>query len=271
MTATSLTTQVPLWRKLIAGAAGLFSAIYFVTQVNVLRETAMLAVPVGGPVLAALIVHRPTLGAQLLARAIWWSNLGLGAILCIVASYSDLRFGLLMTFGHGLALLVIGRKGLAEASERAAFLPAAFRSSLLLLMVLALADAQSLAFFTVIEHYKHWDGVSEPLALGAVAFTVGFIGLYRLALWGALLSFATALTLFILTVGGALRLDHNLQVIVPMIMGFHVLAAAPMLVATALKKPLPAPPQRVRAFMGPVAITIVMTISISFGLYRYGL
>jgi hypothetical protein len=267
MTETSLTTQVPLWRKLLASAAGVLGAIFLTVKVGKPSEALILAIPVGGPAIAALIVHRPTLGPQLLARAIWWSNLGLGAFLCVVGGMSERSYGIMMVLGCGAALLVIGRKGLAEAIERAAFVPAAFRGSLLLLMVLALADAQSFAFFTIIEHDRSNDSATA-LALGAIAFTVGFIGLYRLAVWGALVSVATAFTLFVGTYRGIIRPSRELDALVLLITGVQMLAAAPMLLAMVRGKPLPAPPQRVRAILAPAAIIAVMVVSVSVGLAR---
>lgn len=270
MTDVQRITQVPLWRKLLAGAAGLVSAVYFVVEVGDMRDLALLAVPVGGPLVAAMLVHRPTLGPQLVARAVWWSSLALGVLLCVVGSGSDSRLGFAMTLACGAALLIIGRKGLAEASERAAFMPAAFRSSLLLLMVLAVADAQSLALFAVVDHNKDSGRALVPLVVSAIAFTAGFIGLYRLALWGAFLNFAVALALFLVTASGAIRLTSHLDVMISMLMGVHVLVAAPVIVGVLRQKPLPSLPQPVRAVLAPVAIAILMVIGISAKLYHFG-
>jgi hypothetical protein len=259
---------VEILRRTVAGLAGLVGGLALFIDAK--GDRAKLAIPIVGLFLAGLIAHGSTLGPQLLARAIWWSNLGLGTILCVLGSSHERNVGVIMTLGCGVALLAIGRKGLAQATERAAYAPAAFRSSLLLLMVLALADAQTLGLFTILE-YDTRNGPSGAFVLGAFAtvFVVGFVGLYRIKIWGAVVNSAAALVLFALTLFRALSLSHDLETIIAILMGVQLLVSVPMLVAALRGKPLLSPPAKLRPALATLAIVTVMGVSLWFGVARH--
>jgi hypothetical protein len=237
-------TQVPAWRKWVAGLAGVAAAV----RLFVLAEGyPTIYIPVLGLFAAAIAVHFAGLGPQLFARAVWWSNLGLGALLCILdGGRSDREAGLVFALACALALVVIGRKGLAEASERAAYVPAAFRGSLLLLMVLALADAQTFALFTAVALDKS-EGPAWVPGAASVCFVAGFVGLYRLRLWGAVLNAATALAVIALVSARMVHVHRDLDPVMIVLGVVQLLAAAPMFAAVARGRPLPAPGRRARA------------------------
>lgn len=230
-------TQVPAWRKWVAGLAGVAAAV----RLLVLAEGyPTVYVPVIGLVAAAIAVHFAGLGPQLFARAVWWSNLGLGAILCIIdGGRTEREGGLVFAVACALALVVIGRKGLAEAGERAAYVPAAFRGSLLLLMVLALADAQTFLLFTAVAVDKSEGQAILPAAASA-CFVAGFVGLYRLRLWGAVVNGVTAVVVIALVSAGMMHVHRDIDPVMVVLCAVQLLAAAPMLAAVALGRPLPA-------------------------------
>jgi hypothetical protein len=265
MDVTPSMTQVPLWRKLAAGVLGVSGSIALVIEAK--QEAWKVGIPILALIAAALVVHRPTLGPQLLARAIWWSNLGLGAILCFVGGSSERRAGIVLTWGCGLALLAISRKGLAEASERADYAPAAFRSSLLLLMVLALADAQTLLVFAMVEASRN---VLESAVMGfaGLVFLAGFVGLYKIRIWGALLNTLTAILLLALIGTTFVKPSHSIGPVILVLATVHTLAAAPMLLSVFAKLRLPSAPATARGLLTSIAVVLVMGTSMYFAFRR---
>jgi hypothetical protein len=144
-------------------------------------------------------------GSQILVRAILWSNLLLAAMVAWIASGHDQRVAAVLGSATGVALLALGRQGLDRAGG--AFVPVAFRGTLLALLVMALADAQSLLFWGSVlvsdDSPVQLTGVFALVCAGA--FTVGVAGLYRLRTWGLLVNGAAALALIALVLLGAFR------------------------------------------------------------------
>ena len=130
----------------------------------------------------AALVYRDHLPSQLLVRAGLWSNLILGTLLATSAS-GDGEIGVVMALATAAGLLALGRSGLDAPSDR--FAPVAFRGSLILALVMALADTQSLALFGAIGLERQDGGAT----LGCAALMlVALVGLYRLELWGLVLN-----------------------------------------------------------------------------------
>lgn len=260
---TTQATQVPLWRKLAAGVCSLAAAVGLLSLGH--GDAWKLAVAIAALCVAALVVHLPRLGPQVVARAAWWANLGLGTAFCVFGGSSERQGGLLVSLTCGAALLVIGRKGLAEASERAGYAPAAFRSSLLLLMALALADAQTFGLFAIISYSDRYQDrlrLSFYL-LGAVAavFTLGFVGLYRLRLWGAVLNLITAVVFALVVLSGVADFDHQVAQLLMVLCAGQVVAATPMMVGLIRGKPLPAAPPWLRGAGASSAVIALMLLS----------
>jgi hypothetical protein len=215
--------------------------------------------PVVALVSAAIVVLIPRLGPQLFARAVFWSNLGLGAILCLLGSGSETWSGFELAAACGIALLVVGRKGLAEGGERDAYAPAAFRSSLLLLMVLALADAQTFLLFGILnmdgaDGARFGPHVSALLLTAGAVLAVGFIGLYRVELWGAALNVGTCVAVLIVAGAGLIQVDDKVRKVVCALSALHVLVASPMLLSLFTKRRLPSPSPRVRGIAASAVI-----------------
>lgn len=133
---------------------------------------------------STLLLHRTHLGGQFLVRAVLWSNLILGFLVAISSGGADGGFGAAIAVGTGAGLIILGRSGLDGESSH--FAPAAFRTSLILAFVMALADTQSLMLFgaNALER-GHNVGLALPCA---AVMLVALVGLYRLRVWGLALN-----------------------------------------------------------------------------------
>ncbi len=183
---------IGLGRRLIATAGSLAAAAaipmellsdpFFTTDL----QLGFLFIPTLLCVIAAVLLHRPHLGGQMLARATWWSNLILGSLISVSSSGDERAIGFMLAVGSGSALLAMGRAGLGDQSTAGRFHPIAFRGSLIVAMVMALADTQSLLLFGGISAMNH-DPSVLPLVCASVML-LAVVGLYRLAVWGLALN-----------------------------------------------------------------------------------
>lgn len=256
----------PLWRRLLAGAAGL-AAVAALRETLGSGELAIAMLPIVLSIVAAVVVHVPRLGAQLFVRAVWWSNFALGVLIAAVGNTHERPCGFAMVTAAGLALGVIGRRGLGEAGERDAFAPVAFRTTFLLLMMLTLADAQTLGVFAValLSEESH-DGKAWIFVGGALGFVIAFLGLYRITLWGALLSVGTSVVLAVVLPFCAH--DDKLTVFVCLLCALEILVAAPMIVAVASGRRLPEPPLRVRTWVSRFVLATLWLASAGWAFAR---
>jgi len=244
-------------RGLLAGLCGLAGAGVFVESLPQTRTTAAL-IPPAALALAALAAPFPWLGAQLLARGLWWSNLVLGLVLVGLGSAHEIGIGTALTVGCAAALVVADRRALTTAAASAGFRPAAYAGTLQLLLVLALADAQTLLLFGAIEARR--SGPSSSIFFGlAVGFVLGFVGLLRLSLWGVGLTMASALTLGVLVGTHAMRFETDLLPVLLVIAAVQLVVPLPMLVSMATKRPLPALSLRAR---GLYARAVVVALAL---------
>lgn len=248
-------------RILTCGAASLVAALSLAAMARhdwpiVLPALLLLGV-------AALVGAHPSLGAQLFARATWWSNLVLGVVITLIGSGRERRWAVPMALACGLALLVADRRRLAAASERAAYAPAAFRSWLMLLMVFALADAQTFVLFGFVKLRDDLHASAVSLALFAIgaAYVVGFAGLFRLKLWGAVLNLGTSVVAAALIGSGALHVKSDLDSFLTLLSLAHVAVVLPLFVAVAVKWRPPTAPPRLRAFGASAVIVLLMGVA----------
>jgi hypothetical protein len=153
------------------------------------------------------------------------------------------------------ALLLAGRAGLDAASGR--FRPVAFRGTLVLSLVLALADAGSLSFCTFGTAMSGWRDAGAALALGALALLacVGVVGLLRLRTWGLLVALASNLLVGTLALTGALPLPPPLRWLFMGTAGLQLIVPLPMLVTIVRRRP--PPPDRWQRFRS-VATTVAI-------------
>lgn len=248
------------WRPALASLAALAGALGFV---GLLRSPSLaLAIPIGLLVAAAGLVWRESLPSQLLVRAVLWSNLLLGVLLSVDGNGHEQTLGGLLALSTGAGLLVLGRSGLAAPSP--VFSPAAFRGSLILALVMALADAQPLALFGVFQLGKSNPAEAAPLLACAALMVVAIVGLARLRVWGLVLNLVANLLIAGLALGGALKVPQLLAWTLATTALIQLLLPLPMIVTIARGRP-PAPIRhpRLRAALVPCVVVILMALSVA--------
>ncbi|MEZ4410937.1 MAG: hypothetical protein R3A52_31335 [Polyangiales bacterium] len=253
-------------RSALAALLGLVGAGFFVFKIHGDAKAAAY-IPPAALLVAAAAAQIPWLGAQLLARGLWWSNLVLGALLVFFGGGSESSLGAGLAAACGAALVMADRRELSAAAETAGFRPAAYAGTLQLLLVLALADAQTLGLFAVIEA-RHQGATAAVFALVALGLLAGFAGLIRLALWGVGLTMASAAALLAVMVTRAVRVDHDLRVPLGGLAVLQLAAPLPMLVSMALKKKLPEAPLRVRGMLANGVIVAVVLVTLAAWVLR---
>ncbi len=259
-----LLREVPGWRVALTAVASLVAVgcgAYALSPLGGESFHWFLMMPIAGLALAGLASPLAALEAQLFARAVEWSNLGLGVVLTVLGSARERERGVLLALSCGVTLLALGRAGLAESERRAKFVPAAFRSSLLLLMVLALADAQSFGLFGAALLPGPPTAAGALLLVAAVAIIVGFVLLMRLSLVVLFVNVAACLVVLALTI--VVQLE-NLSPVLFTLAAVHLLVAAPTLVSAARRRPLGVTlSPRARAIGATGAILALMLASIA--------
>jgi hypothetical protein len=219
-----------------------------------------------------------TRGALMLARSIWWSALGVGALVALfAANASDVaRPALVIVLATSVSLLASGRHGLAHVAQPE-LAPAAYPRATMVSMIMALADAQALGWLAATMIYsatQHGDDLAKMLEVQAFAMLVccgvalcALWGLYRLRLWGLVLSAVTTVAI------GALSLTplFGLRDAGPIPYAFAGSAAiqiallAPLFVAI-VRRRAPSPPspraQRIAAATPAVVIVALAALSV---------
>jgi hypothetical protein len=202
-----------------------------------LTEMAILLIPTALCTLSAVLLHHGYLGSQVLARATWWSNLIFGTLVSISAGDTEgNRLGFMLAIGSGLALLAMGRAGLAQGVRAGRFHPVAFRGSLIVALVMALADAQSLLFFGAMIVHDHV-GMGTPLDVLPLAcagvMMIAVLGLFRLATWGLALNLFANVVIAGLGLAGALGLPGPIVASLVVTAVLQILLPMPLLLAVA--------------------------------------
>jgi hypothetical protein len=200
-------------------------------------QVAILLIPTVLCTLSAVLLHHGYLGSQVLARATWWSNLIFGTLVAISAGDAvGNRLGFMLAIGSGLALLAMGRAGLDAGARSGRFHPVAYRGLLIVALVMALADAQSLLFFGAIMAHDHTGMGMPPAILPLVCAGVMMIavfGLFRLAVWGLMLNLLANVAIAGLGLAGALELPGPIVGSLVATAVLQILLPVPMLVAMA--------------------------------------
>jgi hypothetical protein len=226
------TSRVTNLRKGLASVAALLLSGALLRQIVDAQGThggpewafvlAMIAMPAVG---AGLLWTRK-LPLQLLARGIWWSFSLMGGLVVASGSEQGRDIGLAMVACGGVALLAAGRLGL-DASDRR-FQPVAFRRTLLLALVLAMADTGALLWLGLADAIFEGHAALLPLVACMIA---GVIGLLRLRTWGLIVSMASNIALVTLALCNVLSLPHPLR---PLFIGtalLQLIVPVPMLVS----------------------------------------
>jgi hypothetical protein len=232
--------------------------------------------PAGLLALSAALAHHGRTGSQLLARGVWWANLVLGTLLCLAGGGSERLFGLSLVIATGAPLLAMGRMGLDEDDE-GAFRPVAFRRTLSLAMIMAVADAQALVFWGILKlRHDSWTRGPLPqetqgviLLMAAAVVLVGIVGLYRLRVWGLLVAALGALGLIVLAASDVCGLERPLPESLVATSVIQLLLPVPI-VAAILRGSAPAPSQpSLTARLAPQAVVLLlMVVSATVALAR---
>jgi hypothetical protein len=218
--------------------------------------------------LSSVLAWRRHVGGQLLARAVWWSNLILGTLIAISGSSSERGIAAVLALCTGAALIAAGRADLDEATPSGTFLPTVFRGTLICMLVMAMADAQSLLLFGALQLTERHPFVVSlarqalPIGVAALLF-VSVIGLYRLRLWGLLLDLVASLALALLALTSTLDLPSPLLVAYIVTAAAQWLVAAPLMIALIRRRaPTPRPSLQKLSF-GLTTLLIAGMIAIS--------
>lgn len=165
---------------------------------------------------AGRLACRDGVGAAMLARAIWWSNLVVG-VLIATAFIDDVQrsFGVFVAISCAVALLAAGRRGLDDDRPGDPFSPVRFRGQLLVALVMAFADAQTLAFSALIQlriGMQGWNlagtlSYAGPTIIAAAVMALSVWGLYRLRTWALILNLVANIAIAFFALEGSLGLS----------------------------------------------------------------
>jgi hypothetical protein len=222
-----------------------------ITEAHHAREVLFGGATIAVPFVVAALVWTNRLTAQLLARGAWWSMLLLG-MLGAMTGRRDAGFGVFIASCSAGALLAAGGAGLAS---RGRFAPVAFRGTLLISLVLAIADTGAITWFGIGEatfDHKYW------VPCIAVPMIVGVIGLVRLRTWGLIVNALTNAAIIVLVGKRIVALPSPLRELFMVSATVQLLIPIPML-ASILRGRAPNPDawRRTKA-IAPIAIILAI-------------
>jgi hypothetical protein len=253
----------------VATVAPLAGAVTMVTWEHDMLH--VFSLPAGLLVLSAALAHHGRTGSQLLARGVWWANLVLGTLFCLAGSGSERSFGLTVVLATGAPLLAMGRMGLDEDDE-GAFRPLAFRRTLSLAMIMAVADAQALLFWGVFKlRYDKWTRGPLPhetqgviLLLAAAVVLFGIVGLYRLRVWGLVVGAVSALGLIALAMSDVCGLEPPLPQSLVATSAIQLLLPVPIIAAIVRgRAPAPSPPSFAARLAPQAVVALLVLVSVT--------
>jgi hypothetical protein len=268
---TSGFERLTRWGRLgVATASAMFAAVLMRMWGGSLP--AALWIPTGLLALSALVLHHGHVGSQLVVRSVWWANLVLGTLIALSDRGREGHVGALLAVAMGTALLTMGRLGLDEG-EGTAFRPIAFRTTLTLGMVMAVADAQALALFGALklppEGWKESADERLPqaamLLVSAGLLVAAIAGLYRLRVWGLFLATMCAAGVCALSVTDSFGLPSPLGTGMALTSAVQVLLPMPVFVAILGGRPVAATssPSRLARLVPGALVVLMMTASVA--------
>jgi len=250
-------------RRTLATASSLFAAWLFVTLLKhshlyELRWLAPAALT-AGPILAAFAVWNPRVGWQLLARGIWWSLLLVGGLVSAFERHDYTGCG--VALAAACSLLLAGRVDLDGARGR--FQPVAFRGTLMLALVLAIADTATSLYFGIAQTVE---GQIRVILL-VPAMIAGIVGLLRLRTWGLLLSLACNVLVAVLAATRTLQLPDGLRPLLIATAVLQLLIPIPMWIAIVRRRvPPPDGWRRTKLVVATLVIVAIAATSVAFSL-----
>jgi hypothetical protein len=210
------------------------------------------------PVVAAGLIWSSALVAQLLARGAWWSMLLVGGLIALTGGHSERHLGATIAICNAIALLAAAGSSMTESRGR--FAPVAFRGTLLVALVLAIADAGAFTWFGI--GNAIFDGKISVL-LVVPLMLAGVIGLLRMRTWGLIVSLCTNLAIAILAMCRVLALPGPMRALFIGTAVLQLLVPIPMLIAIVRgRAPSPDSFRRIKIVLPVVMILAVVAISI---------
>ncbi len=210
------------------------------------------------PVVAAVLIWSGALVSQLLARGAWWSLLLVGGLISLTGGHSERPLGAVIAICTAVALLAAGGTSMTESRGR--FAPVAFRGTLLVALVLAIADTGA---FT-------WFGTGNAIFGGRISVLLpvpmmiaGVIGLLRMRTWGLIVSLCTNLSIAILAVSRVLFLPGPMRALFIGTAVLQLLVPIPMLIAIVRgRAPSPDSYRRTKLILPGAMILAIVGVSV---------
>jgi hypothetical protein len=221
--------------------------------------------PTGLLVAAAVLAHHHHTASQLLVRAILWSNLLLGVVVAWVGNGRERSVAAALAVATGLAIFALGRRGLDGDARGDRFAPIAFRSTLVAILVMALADAQTLMLFGSLSLAGPWphttSGVSLLVLSGALLASI--VGIYLMRVWGLLFNIAACVGIIVAVVAGAFYLPTLIQAAFIATAALQLLLLFPLFLAlfTGAERRPPALSRR-GVWLGSIAVAALMVVAV---------
>lgn len=184
------------------------------------------------PVIAAALIWLRPIAAQLFARASWWSGLLVGALMATMGDHEICHLGGYLAICNATALIAAANTGLDAREGR--FAPVAFRGTLIISLVLAIADAGSFLWFglgTALFEHRMSIGHRMSILMLVPFMLTGVIGLLRLRVWGLVVSLATNLAIATLAYTRVLPLPDVLRELYIGTAVLQLIVPIPMLIA----------------------------------------
>ncbi|MBC8069331.1 MAG: hypothetical protein IAG13_13430 [Deltaproteobacteria bacterium] len=187
---------------------------------------------------AARLVRKSQFGPQMLARGIVWSSLVVGVLIsCFEGLIYAVPGAIVATF-CAMALIRLRGRGLEPGPGDGLFRPVAFRTHLVLALVMACADAQTLCFAAVLQiasaldqSVAPWSGLLTSVC--AIVMIAAVWGVYRLRVWGLMLNVLGNVAIAWLALDGVLRLEFPIGATLAITATIQLLLTVP-LIATVL-------------------------------------
>ncbi len=261
------TSELPWPRRLgVALGAGTLVALWgreALDHPNDAVASLLLVVPLAASLLLANLNH---VGAQIVARGLWWAQLVFGvAVSVLIEPPSKATLG--FSLGAGGALLAAGTAGLrADSAARGAFRPTAFRWPLVASIALSVAEVQTLGVASW-GLLRARDTLGLELGACALLLACALVGLYRLRFWGVLLHLLTTLLLGGLALRALLSAETGPVSFWGAGIVAQLLLPLPMLWAIARRAPVALPSSSPAPRLGFALVSALMAVS-TFATFR---
>jgi len=219
------------------------------------------------------LMRRSDIGAQMLIRAILWSNVVVGAL---VAANFMLEVERVVGAGIAVAcaasLLALGARGLDEPAPGDVFAPERFRGKLLLALVMASADALTLLFSGAMQLRVGMEGwnlldtidYAGPTMVAAGVMALAVWGLYRLRTWALFLNLAANIAIAFFALEGSLNLSGSVAIALTATAGVQMFLPVPILALAAGDKKAGQPLLRGHApKLLPVSVVLIAGLAVS--------